>query len=50
MDIEGGAAVAVAEVPHPAELPAEHAFLLCLFSDICRMQPHIRTDLANLAA
>ena len=23
---------------------------LRLFSDICRMQPHIRTDLANLAA
>jgi hypothetical protein len=47
------AVVAVAGVPHPAELatPAEHAFLLCAcFSDICRTQPHIRTDLANLAA
>jgi hypothetical protein len=42
---------AAAGVPHPIELAAPAGLpLLRLFSDICIMQPHIRTDLANLAA
>jgi hypothetical protein len=49
----GAVVAAVVGVPHPAVMSAlaEHAFLLLhLFSDICRMQSHIRIDLANLAA
>jgi hypothetical protein len=45
---------AAAEVPLVAVLaaPIKHALITPLrqLSDICRMQSHVRTDLANLAA